>query len=228
MAIKFDILSLFPDYFKGPFDVSIIGRAREKGLIEINLVDIREFAEGRHSQVDDRPYGGGPGMVLMPGPVARAVRSRKTPDSHVIYLTPQGAPLTAEKSRELAGKKHLVFLCGHYEGIDERAIDLTVDEEISVGDVVLTSGCPAAITCVDAISRFIPGVVGKEEGVRQDSFEQNIFDTPHYTRPEEFEGLTVPKVLLQGHHAKIEAWRYETAKQKTKRVRPDLLVKESN
>lgn len=224
MGLKFDILSLFPEYFKGPFDVSIIGRAREKGLIEINLIDIRDFAIGRHSQVDDRPYGGGPGMVLMPDPVVQAVRSRQTPKTHVVYLTPQGKPLNAAKSRELAQKKHLVFLCGHYEGIDERAIELVVDEEISVGDMVLTSGCPAAITCVDAISRFIPGVVGKEEGVEQDSFENNLFDTPHYTRPEVFENLRVPEVLLQGHHAKIEAWRLEKAKEKTRRVRPDMLV----
>lgn len=221
--MRFDILSLFPDYFKGPFDVSMIKRARENGLIEIGLVDIRAFAEGRHQQVDDRPYGGGPGMVLMPEPVTKAIRSVRKKRSRVIYLSPQGEPLTARKCESLAIEEHLILLCGHYEGVDQRAIDLEVDEEISIGDFVVTSGAPAAIVLVDAVSRFIPGVIGNEEATRQDSFENGLFDAPVYTRPQKFEDLEVPLVLRQGHHAEIERWRKDIAYKKTKRVRPDLI-----
>ncbi len=221
--MQYDILSLFPEYFTSPFSVSMLKRAQEKGLISINCIDIRDFAEGRHKQVDDRPYGGGPGMVLMPGPVTKAVRSVKKPSSHVVYLSPQGKPLTAEKCKELAENEHIVLICGHYEGIDDRVIDLEVDEEICVGECVLTSGCPAAALLVDAVSRFIPGVIGHPDAAYHDSFENQMFDSPHYTRPEEFEGLRVPEVLLQGHHAKIDAWRKKQAEEKTRQVRPDLL-----
>ncbi|MCB1080225.1 MAG: tRNA (guanosine(37)-N1)-methyltransferase TrmD [Chlamydiia bacterium] len=225
--MRFDILSLFPDYFKGPFDVSMIKRAKEKGLLEINLVNIRDFAEGRHQQVDDRPYGGGPGMVLMAEPVAKAIRNCKSERSHVIYLTPQGKPLTAKRCAELSEKPHLVILCGHYEGVDERVIENAVDEEISIGDYVLTSGAPAAIVLVDSVSRFIPGVIGNEEAPRQDSFENGMFDAPVYTRPPIFEEKDVPPVLRQGNHAEIEAWRKNQAKEKTKKVRPELLKQET-
>jgi len=221
--LRYDILSLFPDYFNGPFDVSMIKRAREKALLTINLVDIRSFAEGRHQQVDDRPYGGGPGMVLMADPVVKAIQSVKKERSRVIYLSPQGTPLTAKKCAALAKEEHLIFLCGHYEGVDQRAIDLEVDEEISIGDYVLTSGAPAAIVCIDAISRFIPGVIGNEEAPKQDSFENGMFDAPVYTRPPEYEGKDVPSVLREGHHAEIEAWRDAVAYEKTKQKRPDLI-----
>jgi len=217
-----DILSLFPDYFNGPFDVSILKRAREKGLIDIRLTDIRDFAEGKHSKVDDRPFGGGPGMVLMPKPTASAIRSVKRPDSHVIYLSPQGKLLTAKKCQELAKMTHLVLLCGHYEGVDERVLIQEVDEEISIGDYVLTNGCLPSIVLVDAVSRFIPGVLGHEEAAQKDSFQDGVFDGPHYTRPEEFEGLMVPEILKSGNHAQIERWRREMAVEKTKKVRPDL------
>ena len=220
--MRYDILSLFPDYFEGPFDVSMIKRAKQKGLVEINLVDIRAFTQNRYQQVDDRPYGGGPGMVLMAEPVVSAIRNVKSERSHVIYLSPQGKPLTARKSEQLAKKDHLILLCGHYEGVDERALELEVDEEISIGDYVLTSGAPAAIVLVDAVSRFIPGVIGNEEATRQDSFENGRFDAPIYTRPPVFEGKEVPLVLCQGNHAAIESWRREKAEEKTKRVRPDL------
>lgn len=220
---RFDILSLFPDYFEGPFDVSMIKRAREKGLLEINLVNIRDFASGRYHQVDDRPYGGGPGMVLMAEPVVQSIRSVKDEKSHVIYLTPQGKPLTAKRCAELSKKPHLVLLCGHYEGIDERAIELEVDEEISIGDYVLTSGAPAAVVLVDSVSRFIPGVIGNEEAARQDSFENGRFDAPVYTRPPCFEEKEVPFTLRQGNHAEIEDWRSNEAKIKTQKVRPELL-----
>lgn len=221
---RFDVLSLFPEFFEGPFNVSMLKRARDNKLLEINLVNIRDFAKGKHQQVDDRPYGGGPGMVLMPGPVVEAIRSIKTETSHVVYLTPQGKPLTAKRCATLAQKSHLVLLCGHYEGIDERAIDLEVDEEISIGDYVLTSGAPAAVVLVDSVSRFIPGVIGNEEAVRQDSFENGVFDAPVYTRPPCFEGKEVPPVLCEGNHAEINRWRTEQAKMKTKKVRPELLI----
>lgn len=219
---RIDILSLFPHYFKGPFDESIIGQARKKGILDIRLVDIRDFADNKHHRADDRPYGGGPGMVMMPQPTAAAIRSVKTPAAHVVYLSPQGRLLTAEKCRELAKKDHLIFLCGHYEGIDQRVLDLEVDEEISIGDFVLTNGCLAAIVVLDALVRFIPGVLGNEKAADEDSFEKGILDCPHYTRPEVFEGKSVPDVLLSGHHAEIEVWRLNQALEKTKRVRPDL------
>lgn len=217
-----DILSLFPEYFRGPFDVSMIQRAKNRGIIEIRQTDIRTFAASKHGRVDDRPYGGGPGMVLMPGPVCEAIRSVKTPQSKVVYLSPQGQALTAKKCRELADCSHLVLLCGHYEGIDERALK-EVDEEISIGDFVLTNGCIAAIVLVDAVIRFIPGVLGHEEAAQNDSFEENLFDAPHYTRPECFEGDEVPDVLRSGNHLEIERWRKAQARKKTLRVRPDLL-----
>lgn len=221
--MRFDILSLFPEYFESPFQASILKRARESGLLDIGLTDIRLFAEGRHKKVDDRPYGGGPGMVLMPKPLCEAIRSVNTDDAHVVYLSPQGTPLNAQICQRLAKKKHIVLVCGHYEGIDERVIDKEVDEEISIGDYVLTNGCIAAIVLVDAISRFIPGVLGHEEAAYQDSFEDQKLDAPHYTRPPEFEGLEVPAVLVSGNHEQIRKWRHQEAIKKTMRVRPDLI-----
>lgn len=222
--MKYSILSLFPEYFKGPFDVSMIKRAKENSIISIDLVNIRDFSEDKHNTVDDRPYGGGPGMVLKPGPVVKAIRSVKTEDSHVIYLSPQGKTLTAEKCKELSLHKHLILICGHYEGIDERILKLEVDEEVSIGNYVLTSGSPAAIVLVDSVTRFLPDAIGHPDAVRKDSYEEGIFDSPHYTRPSEFEGLKVPEVLLGGHHEEIEKWRSEMAMAKTKQVRPDLLA----
>lgn len=218
-----DLLSLFPGYFNGPLNESIIKRAREKGLVNVRLTDIRDFADNRYHKVDDRPYGGGPGMVMMPQPVAAAIRSVRTPQSRVIYLTPQGNRLTAAKSRKLAQESHLILLCGHYEGIDQRILDLEVNEEISIGDYVLTNGCLAAIVVLDSLIRFIPGVLGHELAAEEDSFENGILDCPHYTRPEVFEGLTVPSVLLSGNHQEIAKWRHEQALKKTKEIRPDLL-----
>lgn len=191
--------------------------------MDLRQIDIRDFAKGKHAKVDDRPYGGGPGMVLMPEPVCEAIRSVKTEKSHVIYLSPQGAKLTAAKCEELAKKDHLVLLCGHYEGVDERAVQAEVDEEISIGDYVLTNGCIAAIVLVDAVARFIPDVLGHEEAAGQDSFQDGIFDAPHYTRPEVFEGMAVPEVLKTGHHKEIAQWRRKQAVAKTKKVRPELL-----
>lgn len=222
---KIDILSLFPAYFKGPFDESMIAQAKKKGILEIDLIDIRDFADNKHQRVDDRPYGGGPGMVLMPEPVTKAIRSVRTAKSHVVYLTPQGEMLTAAMCRELAAYDHLVLLCGHYEGVDERALESDVDRRVSIGDYVLTNGCLAAIVLVDACVRFVPGVIGHESAAEEDSFEQGILDYPHYTRPEMFEGRAVPEVLLSGNHQKIKEWRHQQAMTLTERVRPDLIKK---
>jgi tRNA (guanine37-N1)-methyltransferase len=218
-----DILSLFPGYFDSPLNESILKRAQDSDLIDVNLIDIRDFSENKHNRVDDRPYGGGPGMLMTPGPVVRAVRSVRNSDTHVIYLSPQGKPLDAKKCRQLAEKKHLVLLCGHYEGIDERALELEVDEEISIGDYVLTNGCLAAIVLLDATVRFIPGVLGHEEAASQDSFEEGLLDCPHYTRPEVFEDKEVPDILRSGNHEKIAKWRREQAIAKTRNTRSDLL-----
>ncbi|HSX03463.1 MAG TPA: tRNA (guanosine(37)-N1)-methyltransferase TrmD, partial [Rhabdochlamydiaceae bacterium] len=204
--MRFDILSLFPEYFQGPFDVSMIKRAKEKKLLDIRLLDIRDFASGKHRKVDDRPFGGGPGMVMKPEPIVNAIRSVKRDESLVVYLTPQGTPLNNRLCEELAKKSHLVLLCGHYEGIDERVIEKEIDIEISIGDYVLTNGCLPAIVLVDAISRFLPGVLGHELAAQEDSFQKGIFDGPHYTRPEEFEGVLVPEVLKGGNHEQIQKW----------------------
>lgn len=200
----------------------MLGRAIGKGLLSIRQVNIRDFAEGKHRKVDDRPFGGGPGMVLMAKPVVEAIRFVKKERSHVVYLSPQGSVLNAKKCEELSQKEHLVLLCGHYEGIDERAL-VEVDEEISIGDYVLTSGQAAAIVLIDAVSRFVPGVLGHEEAALQDSFADGLLDCPHYTRPAEFEGRRVPDVLLEGAHALIEGWRRKKKLEKTRLVRPDLI-----
>ena len=226
--MKIDILSLFPEYFRGPFDVSMLKRARENGILEIELVNIRDFAEGKHRKVDDRPYGGGPGMVLKPEPVAKAIQKVKNKVSRVIYLSPQGKILTPAICQRLAREEHLVLVCGHYEGLDERVILNEIDEEISIGDYVLTSGCAPAIILVDAVARFIPGVLGHEEAAYQDSFQQGIFDAPHYTRPEIYEGIPVPDVLKNGNHEEIRLWRRKQALIKTERIRPDLIGEKEN
>ncbi|MDP1835966.1 MAG: tRNA (guanosine(37)-N1)-methyltransferase TrmD [Chlamydiales bacterium] len=224
-----DILSLFPDYFRGPFDESMLARARKQGLIDLNLVDLRQYGVGNYKQVDDRAYGGGPGMVLMPEPVTKALRDTKqrlpNAQQRTVFLSPQGPPLSAQKCRELSTVEHLILLCGHYEGVDQRVLDTEVDEEISIGDYVLTNGCLPAIVLVDAVARFIPGVIGHSDAAAEDSFEHQLLDCPHYTRPEVFEGLEVPKVLLEGNHAAIDKWRHERAVAKTRLVRPDLWVK---
>jgi tRNA (guanine37-N1)-methyltransferase len=220
-----DILSLFPEYFEGPFKVSMIKRAIERGLIDIRMTNIRDFGEGRHRKVDDRPYGGGPGMVLMPGPVSQAIRNVKRQNSHIVYLSPQGKLFDAKVASRLAKLPHLVLVCGHYEGLDERVIEQEINEEISIGDYVLTNGCLASIVLVDATVRFIPGVLGHEEATHYESFQQGILEGPSYTRPEVFEGSEVPEVLKSGHHADIEKWRTQKGLEKTQRVRPELITK---
>ncbi len=224
-AMQVDILSLFPEYFEGPFKVSMLKRAIERKLIQIRFINMRDFGKGKHNKVDDRPYGGGAGMLLMPGPVSEAIRSVKRENSYVIYLSPQGKKLDAAMCQRLAQLPHLILVCGHYEGLDERVIEREVDEEISIGDYVLTNGCLASIVVVDATVRFIPGVLGHEEATVHESFQEGYFEGPSYTRPEEFEGLCVPKVLKSGHHAEIKKWRKQKGIEKTERVRPDLVKK---
>ena len=221
--MQIDILSLFPEYFEGPFKVSMIKRAIERGLIDIRLTNIRDFGEGKHRKVDDRPYGGGPGMVLMPGPTSQAIRSVKKKDSHVIYLSPQGKLLDAATCERLAKMPHLILVCGHYEGLDERVIEQEVNEEISIGDYVLTNGCLASIVLVDATIRFIPEVLGHKQASQCESFQQGILEGPCYTRPDEFEGVWVPEILRSGHHSEIEKWHTQKGLEKTQRVRPDLV-----
>jgi len=222
--MKIEILSLFPNYFKGPFDESMIGRARERGLVSIRHTNVRDFALGKHKCVDDKPFGGGAGMLLKPEPLLRALRSVREESSHVVYVTPRGKPLDTEVCQRLAKKKHLVLISGHYEGIDERALD-EVDEEISIGDYILTNGCVASIVVIDALLRFVPGVLGDESSARYDTFSEGLLEHSQFTRPSRFEGKVVPQVLLEGDHAKIATWRKKDALEKTAAQREDLYMR---
>lgn len=214
--MRFTILSLFPSYFDSPLQASLIGRARQKGLLQVELVDIRQFATGRHQRVDDRPYGGGPGMVLMVEPLVKAIRHARSPSSRLIYLSPQGRKLDAPFCHELSQEKELLLVCGHYEGFDQRLFELEQGEEVSIGDYVLPSGCSAALVLLEAVSRLLPGVVGNPESLTADSFEsEELFDYPHYTQPRSFEGLEVPSVLLSGDHSQIARWRHQAALEKS-------------
>ena len=221
--MKFDVLTLFPEMFEA-LDESIIGRAKEKELIEINLINIRDFSKDKHKKVDDTPYGGGAGMVMMPDVVYDAYSSvTDKENAKVIYLTPQGKILNQQKVKELSKENHLILLCGHYEGIDQRVLDEIVDEEISIGDYVLTGGELPAMVLIDSVSRYVKGVL-KEESVAEESFSNNkLLEYPQYTRPEEFRGKRVPEVLISGHHENIKKWREEKALEVTKKKRPDLL-----
>ena len=221
--MKFDVLTLFPEMFEA-LDESIIGRAKEKELIEINLINIRDFSKDKHKKVDDTPYGGGAGMVMIPDVVYDAYSSVKDKENaKAIYLSPQGKVLNQEKVKELSKENHLILLCGHYEGIDQRVLDEIVDEEISIGDYVLTGGELPAMVLIDSVSRYVKGVL-KEESVAEESFSNNkLLEYPQYTRPEEFRGKKVPEVLISGHHENIKKWREEKALEVTKKKRPDLL-----
>ena len=221
--MKFDVLTLFPEMFT-PLQESIIGRAREKELIEINLINIRDFSKKKKKKVDDTPYGGGAGMVMKPDVVYDAYASVKDEKAKVIYLSPQGKVLNQEKVKELSKEQHLILLCGHYEGIDQRVLDEIVDEEISIGDYVLTGGELPAMVLIDSVSRYVEGVLN-DESTAEESFASNLLEYPQYTRPEEFHGNKVPEVLISGHHENIKKWREEKSLEVTKRKRPDLLEK---
>ncbi|MBW2039853.1 MAG: tRNA (guanosine(37)-N1)-methyltransferase TrmD [Deltaproteobacteria bacterium] len=222
----FDILTLFPEMFYSPLKHSIIGKAREEGLINVNLINIRDYAEGKHWVTDDYPYGGGKGMIMKPEPIIRAVEAIRPedPGARVILMTPQGIPLKQEVVKRLAQLSHLVLICGRYEGVDERVRGFA-DEEISIGDYVLTGGELAALVLIDVVSRLIPGVLGDKGAPEDDSFSQGLLEYPQYTRPREFEGRKVTEILLSGDHRAIERWRRREALRRTWERRPDLLAR---
>ena len=225
--MQFDVLTLFPEMFS-VLDESIIGRAKKNKQIDINLVNIRDFSEDKHNKVDDTPYGGGAGMVMMPDVVYRAYNSLENKENaKVIYMSPQGKKLNQEKVKELSKENHLIILCGHYEGIDQRVLDKIVDEEISIGDYVLTGGELPAMVLIDSVSRYVEGVLNKES-IKEESFSENLLEYPQYTRPEVFEGEKVPEVLLSGNHKEIDKWRKEKSLEITKKKRPDLLKEVQN
>src|SRR3989339_485215 len=222
--MRVDVLTLFPEMFQGPMSESLIQKAREKGLLNLRVVNIRDFALDKHKTADDTPYGGGPGMVMKVDVVARALSSIVNRPSSVILLCPTGKQLTQQKVNELAKQEHLVLLCGHYEGVDERVREM-VDEEISIGDYVLTGGEIPAMVLIDAVARHIPGVVKEEKSVSQDSFYEGLLDYPSYTKPEDLDGEKVPEVLCSGRHKDIDSFRRKAALKKTLYRRPDLLAK---
>lgn len=222
--MKFDVLTLFPEMFES-MKQSVIGRAIEKGLIELNLVNIRDFSKDKHKKVDDTVYGGGAGMLMKPDVVYDCFKSVKSEKSKVIYLSPQGKKLCQTKVEELAKLEHLILLCGHYEGIDQRVIDKIVDEEISIGDYVLTGGEIPAMVLIDSVSRYIDGVITGESTSEESFSGSGLLEYPQYTRPEEFEGMKVPEVLQSGHHENINKWRRKEAIRITYKKRPDLLEK---
>ena len=221
--MKIQILTIFPDVCRSVFNESILKRACEKNLATLEAVDLRRWTSDRHRTVDDAPYGGGPGMVMKIEPIDQALSEIRCPDSKVILMSPQGRPFSDQVARELALETDLIFLCGHYEGIDQRVADHLVDDEISIGDYVLTSGVLPALVITDAVVRLIPGVLGDQQSAEQDSFAEGILDHPHYTRPAEYNGWKVPDVLLSGNHKAIAEWRKETALTTTRKRRPDLI-----
>ena len=219
--MKFDVLTLFPEMFE-PVKHCIIGKAIEKKLIELNLVNIRDFSKDKHKKVDDTPYGGGAGMVMRPDVVYEAYQSVKQDQAKVIYMSPQGKKLNQQIVENLSKESHLIILCGHYEGIDQRVLDEIVEEEISIGDYVLTGGEIPAMVLIDSVSRYVEGVI-KQDSIQEESFSNGLLEYPQYTRPEIFQGKAVPEILLSGHHEKIKQWRKEKSLEITKMKRPDLL-----
>ncbi|MFY9178092.1 MAG: tRNA (guanosine(37)-N1)-methyltransferase TrmD [Caldicoprobacterales bacterium] len=221
-----DILTLFPEMFDGVLGTSIIGRARENKILDINIINIRDFAKNKHKQTDDYPYGGGPGMIMSPQPLFDAFYHvlDGAPETRVVYFSPQGKTLRQDIAQEYAKIPHLVLLCGHYEGVDQRVIDRFVDEEISIGDYILTGGELPAMVFIDCVCRLIPGVLGSSLSAEDESFSKGLLEYPHYTRPQEYEGLKVPEVLLSGNHKEIEKWRKRESLRNTLKKRPDLLI----
>jgi tRNA (guanine37-N1)-methyltransferase len=221
--MRIDVLTIFPTIIEGPLRESLLGKAIDAGLLDVRVHDIRDHATGTHRQVDDEPFGGGPGMVMMADPVFRAVEALGEGPQRVILLSPAGWRLDQALVRELAAEPWLVLVSGRYEGVDERVVEGLQAEEVSIGDYVLSGGELAALVVVEAVSRLVPGVVGKEDSLVSESFEEGLLDHPHYTRPQEYRGLRVPEVLVSGDHARIEEWRRRAAEEKTRRNRPDLL-----
>jgi tRNA (guanine37-N1)-methyltransferase len=223
MPLHIDVLTLFPRMLDGFLAESILGKGIERGLLGVKVHDLRDWTTDKHHTADDRPFGGGAGMVLKPEPVFAAIEQLQTPGCRRIYLTPDGTPLSPALAQELSQHRHLILLSGHYEGIDQRIRDSLIDREISIGDYVLTNGTVAAAVVIDALGRFIPGVLGEEKSLTHESFTGKLLDFPQYTRPAEFRGMSVPEVLLSGNHGEIEKWRQTRRVEKTRQIRPDLL-----
>ncbi|MBO5781108.1 MAG: tRNA (guanosine(37)-N1)-methyltransferase TrmD [Opitutales bacterium] len=224
MAIlKVDFLTLFPAMLDGFLTESMLGRAQKNGILELHAHNIRDWAEGKHKITDDRPFGGGPGMLMKPEPVFAAIEELQSPECTRIYMCPDGEKLSPQIASELAKAKHLIILSGHYEGIDERIRECVIDREISIGDYVLTNGTLPAAVLVDTVARYVPGVLGEENSLSADSFNDNLLSFPQYTRPAEFRGMKVPEVLMSGNHGEIERWRRERQVERTNKRRPDIL-----
>ncbi len=221
--MKIDVLTLFPQMLDGFLSESMMGRAREAGVVDVGVHNLRDWAQGKHKQVDDRPFGGGAGMVLMPEPIFDAFESLESPGSHHVYLAPDGEPLTPEIAQDLAAREHVIFLSGHYEGIDERAREKVIHQEVSIGDYVLTNGTLAAAVAIDCLCRFLPGFLGEEKSLTSESFQGSLLDFPQFTRPAVFRDMPIPEVLLSGNHAEIEKWRQAMREERTRQRRPDLL-----
>jgi len=221
--MKIDVLTLFPAMFAGPLDESIIMRARKKGLLDLKIHQLRDWTHDRHRTVDDKPFGGGPGMLMKPEPLFEAVENLKHEKTRVILFSPSGRKFDQSIARELAQQEDLLLITGHYEGFDERVREALVDDELSIGDYVLTNGALPAMVVIDAVARLLPGVLGDDESSHDESFSHGLLEYPQYTRPAEFRGMKVPEVLLSGNHAEIEKWRREQAKLRTQKQRPDLL-----
>jgi tRNA (guanine37-N1)-methyltransferase len=221
--VRIDVFTIFPGIFEGPLRESLLGKAIEEGLLDVRIHDIRDHSKDRHRQVDDYAFGGGPGMIMKPEPIFAAVESLGEGERRIVLLSPAGRRLDQDMVRELAAEPWLVLICGRYEGVDERVVQGLPAEELSIGDYVLSGGEIPALVVLEAVTRLVPGVVGREESLVRESFEDGILDHPHYTRPREFRGLEVPEVLLSGNHAEIERWRRQSAREKTRRNRPDLL-----
>ncbi len=226
LPLVIDVVTIFPEMLDGFLSESILGRAKKKGLVEIRTINLRDFTEDAHRTTDDRPYGGGPGMVMKPEPIFRAVESVADRDSLVVFMTPQGERFVQKHAAGLSGEKHLIFVCGHYEGVDERVREYLVDLELSIGDYVLTNGVLAGAVVIDAVVRLVPGVLGCGDSTRSESFSEDMLEYPQFTRPPEFRGRRVPEVLLSGNHQEIAVWRAEQAKKRTMERRPDILEKE--
>ena len=223
--MKIDVLTLFPEMFKGPFDQSIVKKAQDKKIVQIKIHDLRKWTEDKHKTVDDHPFGGGIGMVLMIKPIYKALKELKTKTSKVILLSPQGKVFNQKVAKNFSNEKHLIFVCGHYEGFDERIRKHLIDEEISIGDYVLTGGELPAMVIIDSITRLIPGVLKNDQATEIESFSKQLLEYPQYTRPADFKGWKVPEVLLSGDHKKIAQWQKEKEIEVTKKKRPDLLKK---
>jgi tRNA (guanine37-N1)-methyltransferase len=220
--MKIDVLTLFPEMFSGPLDASIVQRARKEGILDLTVHNLRDYAHDKRRTVDDRPFGGGPGMLLKPEPAFEAVEALAGPETRVILLSPAGRLFNQALARELAGAGNLLLFCGSYEGFDERIREGLADDEVSIGDYVLTNGALPAMVIIDAVTRLLPGVLGDAESAKEESFSRGLLEYPHYTRPAEFRGMKVPETLLSGNHAEIARWRAEQAELRTAERRPDL------